>query len=338
MRKAQLMRRDRAVSAWLLVLSAMVVGMVFGGGYIRESNTSFAILQWLPLTGAIPPLSAASWRHFFDLYAATAQAKLYHPGLDLAGYQALYWPEWRDRLWGRLIGVVFIVPLLAFWRAGRLQRPLRPRLAAFLAFGLFEAWYGWHLTETGYAPYGVASPPPAMVAVHFLLAMGILAGLFWTALDLRAPEPLPLAARPKLRAAVALTACAIPLTMVFGALVAANHIAPPGVTSTPLIAGHVGMASLTALLALGAAVAGLRADLPQTLRDRFLVLSGLVVAQYILGMSALFSRGTTAHVSVIGLIHEINAACLLAACLWTLHGLRGAVRASAARAPSPIGA
>ena len=45
----------------------------------------------------------------------------------VAEFQQIFWLEFLHRLWGRLIGLVFALPLAWFWLRGKLPAPLKPR-------------------------------------------------------------------------------------------------------------------------------------------------------------------------------------------------------------------
>jgi len=335
---------DRLVSNWLLLLCAMIFGMVAGGGHARTIGAGYIMQVWQPVTGFLPPRTPADWTHLFALYQQTAQYHA-HP-IALAQFKSLFWPMFLDRVWGRLMALVFLIPLVMFWRRRRISHHLAAWLLALFAAGGAQAVFGWLLVRTGLTP-GVTTPPPQWLAPHFLSAMLIFAALLWTALTVRAPKPPPIPAaahlKPLLNASIAL----ILVTMTLGALVAATnavtvfntfpqmdgHWVPPGYTAlrptwlnflanqATVQFDHRLFASLTALTVLATAVAGLRAPLPPGTRDAFLLLAGLVSLQYLLGMITILAGSAQ-----LGFIHELNAVLLLAAAILCRHGLRGAAR------------
>jgi cytochrome c oxidase assembly protein subunit 15 len=335
---------DRLVSNWILLLAAMVFGMVAGGGHARTIGAGFALQVWQPVTGFIPPLTTAAWQHLFVLFQQTAQYQA-RP-VAMGQFKALVWPMFIDRDWGRLMALVFLLPLIWFTATRRISARLAAWLVAIFAMGAAQAAFGWLIVVSG-RHAGVLTPPPALAAPHFLSAMLILGALLWTGLSLRRPAPPPVPAAglvPWVTASLLL----IFVTMGFGALVATTgaiaiyHSFPlmdgqvlPGAAWAlhPALANfilnpamvqfcHRGLASLTALTVLGTAIAGLRADLPDGLRDNFLVLAGLVALQYLLGMATIVLGNQT-----MGYVHELNGVLLFAACVGARHGLRGAVKA-----------
>ncbi len=347
---------DKLVGNWLLLLCFMVFGMVAGGGHARTIGASFALQTWQPVTGFIPPMNAADWRRLFGLYQQTAQFQA-HP-IGMAAFKSLFWPMFLDRCWGRLMAVVFLVPLGLFWWRRRVSTKLALWLLAIFAAGGAQAVFGWIMVRTGLEP-GVLSPPPAWAAPHFLAAMLIFSALLWTALSVRNPHPAPVEAPSLLKPALNLAIGLVLATQLFGALVAATgaikvynsfplmdgNLVPPGLfAAQPVWENflsnqatvqffHRALATLTALEIPAAAIIGLRHEgVSPALRDALLLLLGLTALQYLLGMVTIVLAAPE-----LGYVHELNAVLLLAAALLARHLLRGAA-SRRILAPSIIGA
>lgn len=338
-----LLKQDRVLGLWSLLLAAMVFGMVVGGGHSRTIGAGFSIQVWRPVFGFIPPLNAKDWQQMFSLFQHTAQYQA-HP-IDMAQYKALFWPMFLDRCWGRLIAVAFLVPFAWFVFTKRLRGRLLCWFGFLFLFGAGQATYGWYMVKTG-REAGVLSPPPAWAAPHLLAAMVIFLLLLWTGLTLRTPQPQRLEGLVGLRKLATATVVLIWVTMGFGALVATSgalhvynsfpemngHWLPRQMFAQPDFLSnfitnkgtvqfcHRLLATLTACVAVLTAVLGLRRKLPAGLRDLFLLLAGLVTLQYLLGMTTLVLGNNQ-----LGYIHELNAVLLFAAAIAVRHGLRGAV-------------
>jgi heme a synthase len=334
---------DKAVGNWLLLLAFMVFGMVAGGGHVRTIGAAYAIQTWQPVTGFIPPLNAAAWAHLFTLYRQTAQ--FHTQPVTFEAFQALFWPMFWDRNWGRLMALVFLFPFLVFvWQRRLPRRLMFWALAIFLA-GAAQAAFGWYLVRTGLEP-GVIMPPPLWAAPHFIAAMLIFIALLWTGLTVKRPVAPAVEGAAWLRPWAMASVLLVLVTMGFGALVATTdaitifhsfplmdgHLVPSGLFALhPLWWNffankmtvqffHRLLATLTVLTVLATSLFGLRgADRHPGLRDNFLLLAGLVALQFLLGM-------TTAVLGApeLGYVHELNAVLLLAAAVCALHGLRGA--------------
>ncbi|MEO5808999.1 MAG: COX15/CtaA family protein, partial [Sphingomicrobium sp.] len=85
------------------MVAGLVFAMVVVGGITRLTESGLSITEWKPVSGALPPLTAAEWDHAFALYQATPQ---YHQvtgpaGMGLAEYKFIFFWEWVHRLLGR---------------------------------------------------------------------------------------------------------------------------------------------------------------------------------------------------------------------------------------------
>ncbi len=53
--------RLRAVRVWLIVVAALIVGTLIVGGATRLTESGLSIVEWKPITGTLPPLTAQQW-------------------------------------------------------------------------------------------------------------------------------------------------------------------------------------------------------------------------------------------------------------------------------------
>ena len=110
-------RLSRMVGVWLFGLCFMIWVMVTLGGATRLTGSGLSIMEWAPLSGALPPWSDTEWQRLFALYQKIPQYELLNKGFGIDGFRRIFWLEWAHRLWGRLIGLALILPLLWFlWR------------------------------------------------------------------------------------------------------------------------------------------------------------------------------------------------------------------------------
>lgn len=211
--------RSGAVQAWLYGVAALVVLMVAVGGATRLTGSGLSITEWRPVTGVVPPLSQADWAAEFARYRDTPQYAILNRGMGLSAFKVLYAWEWGHRLLGRLLGLAFFLPLLAFWWRGRIGRRLGLGLLALGALGGFQGAIGWIMVASGLQP-GMTAVAPLKLALHLTTASLILAGLVWLAAGeggRRAPAP------GRVRA-VAVVLPALVLGQIFlGGLVAGSH-------------------------------------------------------------------------------------------------------------------
>ncbi len=350
-------RRRRRVALWLFAVAFMIWGMVVLGGATRISGSGLSIMEWAPLSGALPPLSTHEWQRLFGLYKAIPQYSLLHPDMDLAGFKDIFWLEWTHRAWGRLIGIVFAVPLVWFAVTGAIPRRLIPRLALLFVLGGLQGAVGWFMVASGFAADSTAVSPWRLV-IHLSLALALFSAVLWTALGQARPIATSIPAAGGLRRLAAAAAVLVALTIVAGGFTAGLHaglayntfplmdgrLVPAGYGDLhPLLRNvtqnviavqfnHRLLATLAAAATLATLVWGLRLRLPTEARAALLAMGAAVAVQYGLGVATLLS-----HVQApLAVAHQANAVFLLAATLATLHGLRGAKpRFLAARGAKP---
>lgn len=207
-----------AVRIWLLVVAAMIIAMVVVGGATRLTESGLSITEWKPIHGTIPPLTDAEWQEEFLKYQQIPQFKLMNPDMDLSGFKFIFWWEWSHRLLGRVIGLVFAVPLVFFWWRGYLPRRLRWPLAGLFALGGLQGVVGWWMVASGLVERTEVSQ--YRLAIHLTLACLLLAAVVWVAEGL-APPRRRSAALPSRVPAMALVIVAAVLVQIFlGGLVA----------------------------------------------------------------------------------------------------------------------
>jgi cytochrome c oxidase assembly protein subunit 15 len=333
-------RNERAVAAWLLLVAAMVWAMVALGGATRLSGSGLSIMEWSPLLGTLPPLSEAEWTRLYDLYRTIPQYSLQNRGFGMEGFKAIFWLEYLHRLWGRLIGLAFALPLAWFWWQGRIPAGLKPRLLLLLALGGLQGGIGWYMVASGFEA-GRTAVSPYRLVLHLGMAFLIFALLLRTALPLLWPAPQ--GAQPGPRRALHLALGLAVATMLAGGFVAGIR-AGFDYNTFPLMAGqfvpnayfqltpwwrnltgniaavqfnHRLLATAT-LLAGGLALA--LAWRAPGLRGPVGLFAATLLAQYGLGVATLL------HVvpQGLGTLHQAVAVGVLAAGLVALHAARPA--------------
>jgi cytochrome c oxidase assembly protein subunit 15 len=210
--------RPATIANWLLAVAVLIVLMVVVGGITRLTESGLSITEWKPLTGIIPPLNAEQWQAEFDNYKRIPEYQQLNQGMTLAGFQAIFFWEYLHRLLGRLIGIAFALPLLWFAAKRAIPRGYGWRLVALLALGGLQGAIGWWMVASGLVERTDVSH--FRLATHLLTALFILAGLVWTALDLRDLARDPDARPAHLTGAGALVGLVLLVQLMFGAFTA----------------------------------------------------------------------------------------------------------------------
>ena len=178
--------RPGLLANWLLVVAVMVVAIVTVGGITRLTESGLSITEWKPLLGALPPLSQADWEAEFALYRQIPEyTQINGPaGMDLEAFKSIYWWEWIHRQLGRLIGLALAIPLAIFAVRKIIPQGYFWRLFALVALVGLQGSFGWWMVASGLEERTDVSH--FRLAIHLLTALVLLAGLIWTALDLKA--------------------------------------------------------------------------------------------------------------------------------------------------------
>jgi cytochrome c oxidase assembly protein subunit 15 len=338
-------RNRRRVAIWLFAIAYMIWGMVLLGGATRLTGSGLSIMEWAPLSGALPPLTNAEWGRLFGEYQHIPQYALLHPGMDLAGFKDIFWLEWTHRAWGRLIGVVFLLPLIWFAATGAIERRLIPRLAGLFALGALQGAAGWFMVASGFFPDSTAVSPYRLV-IHLTLALILFAAILWTALSTMSPVPLSIPNAYRVRRLCQGACVMVALTIIAGGFTAGLH-AGLIYNTFPLMGGrlipsdysdpklgllnvtenlsavqfdHRLLATLSTITIITAVIVGLRTQLPRHARLAVLFMGAAVLTQYVLGVATLLN-GVAIPLAIA---HQGVAVLLLAAALTATHTLRGA--------------
>lgn len=332
----------RHVAVWLLACCAMLAVMVLLGGLTRLTHSGLSMVEWEPIVGIVPPLTEADWLALFAKYKQTPEYLKVNAGMSLADFKGIFWLEYIHRVWGRLIGLAFLLPFLWLAVSGRIGRPLVPRLAGLFLLGAAQGGMGWFMVKSGLVDNPAVSH--FRLTAHLGLAFLIHGWMFWVALDILASHRAKPAAEPAaagLSRGMVLLIALVVATLLWGGLVAGlragliyntwplmeGRLIPGGLFEEGWVAGfediktvqflHRCLAELTLAVALGWWVLARR-----RLGGRPPVAVGAVgamaVVQVSLGVATLV---LVVPVSVASL-HQMGAMALLTLCLWALHELR----------------
>ncbi|MDP6884701.1 MAG: COX15/CtaA family protein, partial [Rhodospirillales bacterium] len=195
----------------LAVLCAMVFVMVVLGGVTRLTHSGLSMVEWRPLTGWLPPLSEGEWRDAFGKYQQFPEYRELNYAMGLGGFKSIYWHEYLHRLWGRLIGVAFVLPFAVFALLGWLNRPLAGRLGLAFVLGGLQGVLGWYMVKSGL----INEPDVSQyrLTAHLGAAFVIFGYLLWLIFGLLAPGARRVVA-PERRALVRFAVVATGLILV----------------------------------------------------------------------------------------------------------------------------
>jgi heme a synthase len=207
---------QRAIRVWLVLVAALIGLMVLVGGATRLTESGLSIVEWKPVTGALPPLGDAQWQQAFAAYKTIPQYQAQNAGMTLSEFKTIFWWEFSHRLLGRVIGAVYLLPFLYFlWRGG-MTAELKRRLWLIFGLGALQGAVGWWMVASGLSERTEVSQ--YRLATHLVLALLIFAAIVWTLR--RLGERRPLVAHTRLRMTGAVLVALTFVQLYFGALVA----------------------------------------------------------------------------------------------------------------------
>ncbi len=181
-------RSSRPVAIWLLAGVGMIIVQVLLGGITRLTGSGLSITEWKPIMGAFPPMNEQDWNAAFEKYKQIAQYKYLNSYFNLHDFKFIYFWEWFHRLWARLIAVAFLIPFAIFIIQKRFKKEMiRPMIILFL-LGAIQGLVGWIMVKSGLEDSGALYVSHYKLAIHFILALGVLCYALWFALELLVPK------------------------------------------------------------------------------------------------------------------------------------------------------
>ena len=322
--------QQKSIATWLFFMAVMVALMVVIGGITRLTGSGLSMVEWRPLIGTLPPLSADEWQRVFTLYQASPEYNDINYGMTLAEFKLIFFWEYFHRLWGRVLGIAFALPLAYFAYRKMIPQGYKPVLLMLLVLGGMQGVIGWWMVKSGL----VADPTVSQyrLATHLGMALFIYGLLLWTGFNLVYGK----AARPSghIMGVIGLVA----VTIIAGAFVAGmdagllyNEYPLMGEGLVPIEYGEEGLSDpfenpaaaqfhhrwIAVLAVIGVFTLWRRTRKDQALRTRGQLVAALVTAQFVLGIITLLN-GVPVW---LGASHQLGAVLLLGATLWCAHGL-----------------
>lgn len=345
MNEAELKKSNRAVARWVLAGVMMLMIQVLLGGITRLTGSGLSITEWKPILGALPPMNDADWNIAFDKYKEIAQYKQLNAHFTLADFKSIYFWEWLHRLWARLIAVAFIIPFAYFLFKKMIKREMINGLIILFLLGLLQGFVGWIMVASGLEDSPLLFVSHYKLAIHFVLAMGIICYALWFALQLMVPNEKIIADKSIYQYHVWMIVLLV-LQLIYGAFMAGLKAAPYALT-WPDINGkffpdYSSHASNIALFdnpylvhfihrSLGyiiviAVLFGwwkFKTDHPKSLfaKTKWL-LPAITLLQLLLGIFTVLNAADTKKLIWLGTAHQFVAMLLLLSLIWNIYIIR----------------
>jgi heme a synthase len=226
------LRSHKAVSNWLFFGVFMLIVQILLGGITRLTGSGLSITEWDVVTGSLPPLNETAWLTEFDKYKATPQYKLLNTDFTIKDFKFIFFWEWFHRLWARLMGMVFATGFIYFLVKRYFKKDMVTPLIILFILGALQGAVGWIMVASGLVGDAVYVKPTRL-ALHFILAMGLLCYTFWFALQLKVDKKQITSHKSFYNFTLVLVVLLI-VQLLFGALMA-GHKAATAAPTWPMI-------------------------------------------------------------------------------------------------------
>ena len=134
---------------WIFINIFMIFLMVSIGGITRLTDSGLSMTEWSLIKGIIPPLTATDWIETFNKYKLSPEFIYKNYDMTLLEFKKIFFWEYFHRIWGRLIGLTFFLPLIYFWITKRFSNFEKLFFSGLLVLGSIQAFMGWFMVESG---------------------------------------------------------------------------------------------------------------------------------------------------------------------------------------------
>ena len=178
--------KNTYISYWLLLITFLVSLMIIVGGLTRLTDSGLSITKWELFSGILPPISLEDWESSFSLYKKIPEYTLLNSSMTLDQFKTIYWWEYIHRLLGRLVGLIYLIPLLYFTYKKYIKGKFLISLYTILILIILQGFIGWYMVQSGLTERTDVSH--YRLALHLILAFIIFILLVWNYLKYKKPE------------------------------------------------------------------------------------------------------------------------------------------------------
>lgn len=221
-------KQRKAILSWLYIGMFMTIVQILLGGITRLTGSGLSITEWKPIMGALPPMSEAEWQKAFEGYQEIGQYKYLNNHFTISDFKFIFFWEWFHRLWGRLIGIVFLIPFIYFWRKKYFTKNMTTSLVVLFLLGILQAALGWIMVQSGLNSDDLYVNH-IRLAIHFVAALALLAYEMWFVLQVKSSQ-LKYSYSPSSKWMLTAFLSLIVIQFVYGAFMAGLKAAPAAPT------------------------------------------------------------------------------------------------------------
>ena len=156
---------------------------------LQADVSRLSITEWKPVTGSLPPRNTADWDMEFEKYQASPESKLLNPHMTMEEFKKIYYMEWTHRIWGRVVGLSFLVPSVYFVAKRRVSARMAVKLAGIAGLIGFQGFLGWWMVKSGlkddlFAPGSHPRVSQYRLTAHLGAAFLCYTAMLWNGLSI----------------------------------------------------------------------------------------------------------------------------------------------------------
>ncbi|MEZ4720354.1 MAG: COX15/CtaA family protein [Flavobacteriales bacterium] len=327
---------SRSVVIWLWAGIVLILIMVIIGGMTRLTHSGLSMVHWT-FHGSLPPMDQATWMSEFERYQQSPEFKEVHSHFTVEEFKSIYWWEFGHRMFGRMIGMVFLIPFGLFLWKKKIPKKMLPKFLIILGLGAFQALLGWFMVKSGLID--VPRVSHYRLAAHLVTAFITCAYILWVTLDYQQFGKQITKSSLSKTPLIVFGAMLI-LQIIFGGFVAGLRagwihntwplmdgeiISSAAIAMDPLVMnfleGRSGVQFVhrtLGFIVMGYALwlwLGSKLGKSEALKMPVKLLAAAVLTQFILGVSTLLLEVPTS----LAVVHQVFALVTLLSATWLLH-------------------
>ncbi|KAF4624259.1 hypothetical protein G7Y89_g13914 [Cudoniella acicularis] len=134
-------------------------------------------------------MSESDWESEFEKYRASPEFKLLNPHMTIEEFKKIYFMEWGHRLWGRFVGLSFVLPAIYFVSRRRVSANMSLRLLGISGLIGFQGFLGWYMVKSGlkddlFAPGSHPRVSQYRLTAHLGAAFVCYTAMLWNGLSI----------------------------------------------------------------------------------------------------------------------------------------------------------
>ena len=182
----------KQLSIWMLFMIFLISLIIIIGGLTRLTDSGLSITEWELFKGFIPPLNHEQMKLYFELYKEIPEYKLQNFTMNLSEFKVIFWWEWSHRFIARMIGILFLIPLIYFTYILGFKKVKYLYLIFILI--CFQGFIGWFMVSSGLTNRVDVSH--FRLSIHLLFAFLILSLLLLNYLNFRVEKNILIKLNP----------------------------------------------------------------------------------------------------------------------------------------------